>query len=362
MAKPQSSYHDPSHHRTSTRPHKPFKGRHGHKSKSALRAISKGTSLSDVSSYLLQERQRSRIRPRLRYMFAQKSRDATLRNRSSRTKRRSRPGTFVSLAGHAVLQESSYVRFSVHMCLRFKAVVSLCPDIDPRHAILALNASVDVETSFDHTTVCSAEYSAFNTGLTNRIPRFKQTLQYIFPTSSSTTDILDTCLPADYILLLLSSTVEVPGSSLNALRSILGQGTPSVIPVVANLSAHSNVKVRSDVKKSLLTYIQQYVPNAEKVLASDDRAEATTIIRQICIGVPPGIRWREQRSYLLPEGWRWDETENAVVFWGTIRGMPLQVDRLINLPSYGDFQIEKVCSTRIHIDKRYIRSLKPAPK
>ena len=252
--------------------------------------------------------------------------------------------------------------FSSHICLRFKAVVSLCPDIDPRHAILGLNASIDVETSFNHTTICSVEYSAFSSALTNRIPRFKQTLQYIFPTSSSTTDILDICLPADYILLLLSATVEVPGSSLNALRSILGQGTPSVIPVVANLSAHSNVKVRSDVKKSLLTYIQQYVPNAEKVLASDDRAEATAIIRQICSGVPPGIRWREQRSYLLPEGWRWDETENAVVFWGTIRGMPLQVDRLINLPSYGDFQIEKVCSTCIHIDRRYIRSLTPAPK
>jgi len=180
--------------------------------------------------------------------------------------------------------------------------------------------------------------------LTCRIPRFKQSLQYILPASSSITDILDACLPADYILLLLSATVEVPGSSLNTLRSILGQGTPSIIPVVANLSAHSNVKLRSGVKKSLLTYIQQYVPNAEKVLASDDRGEAATIMRQICSGVPQGIRWREQRSYLLPEGWRWDETENAVVFWGTIRGMPLHVDCLINLPPYGDFQIEKVCS------------------
>jgi hypothetical protein len=37
-----SSYHDPNHHRSSTTPNKPFKGRHGHKSKSALRAVNKG--------------------------------------------------------------------------------------------------------------------------------------------------------------------------------------------------------------------------------------------------------------------------------------------------------------------------------
>jgi pre-rRNA-processing protein TSR1 len=78
------------------------------------------------------------------------------------------------------------------------------------------------------------------------------------------------------------------------------------------------------------------------VFAADERGEASTVMRMVCAGIPVGIRWREQRSYLLPEGWRWDEDEGKVVFWGTIRGKPLQVDRLIHLPSYGDFQIDKV--------------------
>lgn len=155
-------------------------------------------------------------------------------------------------------------------------------------------------------------------------------------------DILDACLSADYILLLLSSTVEVPESSLNVLRSILSQGTPSIITIVANLSSHSNLKIQTEVKKSLLTYVQQYIPTVERVFAADDRAEASTVMRMICAGVPTGIRWREQRSYLLPEGWRWDEQEGAVVYWGTVRGKPLQVDRLIHFPSFGDFQIGKV--------------------
>ena len=42
MAKPGTSYHDPNHHRSETKPNKPFKGRHGHKSKSAIKAITKG--------------------------------------------------------------------------------------------------------------------------------------------------------------------------------------------------------------------------------------------------------------------------------------------------------------------------------
>jgi pre-rRNA-processing protein TSR1 len=175
-----------------------------------------------------------------------------------------------------------------------------------------------------------------------RIERFKQSLQYLTPLSSTVEDILDTCLPADYILLLLSSTVNVPESSLNILRAILSQGTPSIIPMVANLMAHSNPKTRAEVKKSLLTYIQQYVPTVKRVFAADEHSDASSVLRTVCNGVPSGIRWREQRSYILPEGWRWDEEEEKVVFWGTVRGKPLHVDRLLNLGSWRDFQIEKV--------------------
>ena len=157
-------------------------------------------------------------------------------------------------------------------------------------------------------------------------------MQYIVQSSPSLTDILDSCLSADYILILLSSTVEVPEESLNVLRSILSQGTPSIIPLVANLSVHSSAKIQAQVKKSLLTYIQQYIPTADRVFAADDPAEASTVMRMVCTNIPSGIRWREQRSYLLPEGWRWDDEEGVVVFWGTIRGKPLQVDRLIHLP------------------------------
>jgi pre-rRNA-processing protein TSR1 len=219
-------------------------------------------------------------------------------------------------------------------------VISLCPDVDVAQAVLDLNSSVDAGTTFTK-GICTVEYG-FQFSVANyRIERFKQSLQYITPSTSSVSDILDTCLPADFILLLLSSTVEVPESSLNTLRSILSQGTPTIIPVVANLNAHSNLKIRAEVKKSLLSYICQYLPATERVFAADERGEAATVMRMVCSGIPDGIRWREQRSYILPEGWRLDEDGN-VVFWGTVRGEPLQVDRLLNLGTWGDFQIEKV--------------------
>lgn len=43
--KPGSSYHDPNHHRSSTSTNKPFKGRHGHKSKSAIKSANKGKNI-----------------------------------------------------------------------------------------------------------------------------------------------------------------------------------------------------------------------------------------------------------------------------------------------------------------------------
>ena len=220
-------------------------------------------------------------------------------------------------------------------------MVSLCPDIDVYKAINDINSSVIDATPFIDGP-CTVEYYITLDFSHRRIERFKQTLQYLIPSSSSLPDVLDACIPSDYILLLLSSTVEVPESSLNTLRSILSQGTPSIIPIVANLSFHTNPKTRSEVRKSLLAYIQQYIPITEKVYAADDRGEASTIMRIVCTTIPSGIRWRDQRSYILSEGWRWDEDEQKVVFWGTIRGRPLDVDRLVHLPSYGDFQIEKV--------------------
>lgn len=111
--------------------------------------------------------------------------------------------------------------------------------------------------------------------------------------------------------------------------------------MVANLNAHSNPKIRAEVKKSLLSYISQYIPTTERIFASDDRGEAATVMRMVCTGIPDGIRWRERRSYILPEGWRVTEDGN-VALWGTVRGKPLHVDRLLNLGTWGDYQIEKV--------------------
>jgi len=224
-------------------------------------------------------------------------------------------------------------------------VVSLCPDIDVFQTISDLNSSVDEETPLAGGNICTVKYILCVYSPNNSVDRFKQSLQYITPPSSSVVDVLDTCLPADFILLLLSSTVEVPPSSLNTLRSILAQGTPSIIPIVTNLNVnHTNPKTRTEVKKSLLSYLQQYIPTADRVFASDDRNEASTVMRMVCTGIPNGIRWREQRSYVLPEEWRWEEDGEYLVFSGTIRGKPLQIDRLIHLPNHGDFQIEKICS------------------
>jgi len=150
------------------------------------------------------------------------------------------------------------------------------------------------------------------------------------------------CLPADFILLVMSATWEVSEDLLNVLRSVLAQGAPSIIPVVHNLKDIDNLKTRTEVRKSLLTYLQQYIPTVERIYASDDPNEAATVMRILCTGMPTGVRHRDQRSYIVPEGFNYDTTEGQYYFWGTVRGKPLHADRIIHLPPYGDFQIHKV--------------------
>ena len=237
---------------------------------------------------------------------------------------------------------------------RHVAVVPICPDIDVPSAVRSMNQSVDVSgDSYDGATRV-------------RVDRFRQNVLYM-PARYDLTSALDVCRVADFIVIVLSSEIEVEQEGELLLKSIEGQGISNVIAVVqvipssssgsSSVSMHPNddcqgldkvnpAKKRPQVASSLKSFANHFFPSVEKVLSLDSRQEASNAIRTICTAAPRGIRWRDERSWMVIENVEWpdsaDETIDNVTMTGVVRGKGLKADRIVHIPGWGDFQVNSI--------------------
>jgi pre-rRNA-processing protein TSR1 len=152
---------------------------------------------------------------------------------------------------------------------------------------------------------------------------------------------MDACKVADYIVFVLSTTVEVNDWGETLLRTLQAQGLPEVVTVVApNITLDS--KSRSATHKSLLSFIQFFVPTQTRVYDLHIASDRLNAIRTLSEGKPGDVRWREDRSWILGESTEWSDGTLKVT--GVVRGVPLSVNRLVHIPNFGDYQISQVNS------------------
>ncbi|KAL2820438.1 hypothetical protein BJX63DRAFT_380781 [Aspergillus granulosus] len=217
---------------------------------------------------------------------------------------------------------------------RHVAIVPLSVDIDTAAIVRALNESVDV-----------ASEGAFDTISRVRVDRFRQNLQYI-PAKYDLMSALDACRMADFVVIAVSGQVEVEEQGELLLRSIEGQGISNVIAMVQGLDTVNPPKKRQQVASSLKSFLNYFFPSVDKVLSVDSRQECSNVIRSICTATPKGIRWRDERSWMLIEDIRWPESASSevddVVLTGVVRGRGLKADRLVHVPGWGDFQVDAI--------------------
>lgn len=123
------------------------------------------------------------------------------------------------------------------------------------------------------------------------------------------------------------------------LRSLQSQGLPEVVTVVSPES-ELDPKQRSGIMKSLLSFIQYFVPSQTRVFDLHTPSDQLNALRALSEGKPSDVRWREGRSSVLSEHTEWDDGVLKVT--GIVRGASLSANRLLHIPNYGDFQITKV--------------------
>ena len=150
---------------------------------------------------------------------------------------------------------------------------------------------------------------------------------------------LDACKAADYVVFVLSSSVEVEEWGDNLLRILQAQGLPDVVTVVSSDST-LDAKARPGILKSLLSFIQYFVPTQAKIFDLHAGSDRLNAVRALSEGKPGEVKWREGRAWILGDKVEW--LDGALSVTGIVRGAPLSANRLVHIPNHGDFQISKV--------------------
>lgn len=152
---------------------------------------------------------------------------------------------------------------------------------------------------------------------------------------------LDACKVADYVVFVLSSSVEVEEWGDGLLRILQAQGLPDVVTVVSSDSSLDH-KARPGILKSLLSFIQYFVPTQTKIFDLHAGSDRLNAVRALSEGKPGEVGWREGRGWILGEKVEW--VDGVLNVTGIVRGAQLSANRLVHIPNHGDFQISKVNS------------------
>ncbi|KAK1772946.1 hypothetical protein QBC33DRAFT_522932 [Phialemonium atrogriseum] len=307
MSGPVASAH--SHRATTKVSNKPFKSRAA--TKGALRRLAKGKVSTEFGQ---------RKTPHQQVM--------SKLDRRNQAKQR-------QLEKHKEHQRENSVFSAKDGAPRNVAVIPLCHDGDAKAAIGHLNECLDITAEIGNGCV--------------RVPvdRFKQKVQYI-PLERDLSACLDAARVADFVVLILSAEVEVDDLGELILRSVESQGLSTLFTVVQGLNKVEPAKQRLSTLASLKSYITHFHPEQEKLYNLENRQECSNLMRSLCSTTPKGIRWRDERSWMLVEEVQFPAQDSqSAVLTGVVRGRGLKADRLVQVGDWGTFQIEKITAAPI---------------
>ncbi|CCU74971.1 pre-rRNA processing protein Tsr1 [Blumeria hordei DH14] len=224
---------------------------------------------------------------------------------------------------------------------RIVAIIPLSSNVSAAAAARSLSQSLDITCEVPEEGQLQIE-----------IDRFKQKVQFVL-VPAELMACLDAGRVADFVIFILSAEQEVNEEGENIIRSVESQGISTLLTTVQGLDNIEPPKKRVGVLSSLKSFIKHFHPEQEKVHNLDSRQECANLMRSICTTSPKGVRWRDERSWMLVDEVKWPATpQESVAFTGTIRGKGLKADRLIQVGEWGDYQIEKIVAAPLNSSEK----------
>src|ERR1700761_253378 len=307
---PNTSAH---HHRNTTKvDHKPFKSRFA--SKSALRDRAKGK----TESKRPEKGERKTPHQQVMSKLARRNQAKQLRM-DHKDKRESEEHIFQGVDGAA----------------KHIALVPLSGDVDVYSALNKLSEKVDVPPS------------QLSSGtIPVRVDRFRRNLLFLLA-KFDLLNALDVCKLADWVVFVLDAEQKYGENEDLFLKALEGQGITNVTAVVTNLESKVPAPKRMRHLAEMNIAFGRYFPTLDKLSILDSKSDCSNLVRRLCTASTRGIRWRDDRSWMLIEDVSWSSQVDSaatttVTLSGTIRGKAMNPDRLVHVPSWGDFQISSV--------------------
>ncbi|XP_076817097.1 pre-rRNA-processing protein TSR1 homolog [Clavelina lepadiformis] len=226
---------------------------------------------------------------------------------------------------------------------------------NPPHltVLVPLHQTVDVTRLSDFIQDCaSSDGSVVSTaplataGFTVNIPRLRHRFQIIQPGSATYENVLDCVQVADTVVLVVACDENEPidqqGHSI--LSCLLAQGMPAMVFVTQGLKELS-AKMRHPVKKDIVKCLERYVAEV-KFHVVDSEQDAFNMLRTVAELKRRTLGMRERRAYMLVEkvSHECDESKETgtLMVTGHIRGSSLDVNRLVHLAGWGNYQISHI--------------------
>ncbi|RMZ90407.1 hypothetical protein DV736_g2364, partial [Chaetothyriales sp. CBS 134916] len=176
------------------------------------------------------------------------------------------------------------------------AVVPLAPAVDVAAAIGRLSDSVDAtpSDSLAHTV---------------RIDRFRRNLRFL-PAPLDLLGAIDVCKLADWVVFVLAPDQSYDEDADTLLRAIEAQGMTSFAAVVENVDRTIPPAKRPRHLVDLKAALGHYLPMLDKLTSLDSKSDCANLVRSLCTAVT--------------------------------KGRPLNPDRLVHVPGWGEFRVATV--------------------
>ncbi|XP_053313067.1 pre-rRNA-processing protein TSR1 homolog [Spea bombifrons] len=176
-------------------------------------------------------------------------------------------------------------------------------------------------------------------------PKLKQRWCFIQANRDDLHSVLDLAKVADTLLFVLDSQDGWDSYGDYCLSCLFAQGLPSYVLAVQGMN-ELPIKKRTDVKKQLSKITEKRFPDS-KLFQVDTEQEAAVLLRQMAIQKQRHLAFRSRRSYMVAQRADFLPTDESGLIGtlkvsGYVRGRELNVNRLLHIVGYGDFQMTQI--------------------
>ena len=156
--------------------------------------------------------------------------------------------------------------------------------------------------------------------------------------------VLDAMKAADMLMLVIPADGGLDEEGERLVDAMCQQGVPSVVGVLQGVLPQ---KQQAAARKQWAASLEARFPENARLFSLDLDPDCTQILRHLTTLTPRQLEWRKHHPYVLCHSYATtpptaEAAAGTLQLTGYVRGAPLNVNRLVHVPGYGDCQVRAI--------------------